>query len=279
LTLDEIVYKVKKPDLHVRRVQPELVRLVFPWTIGARLVSGLGGSQPFYCGKVTRFCLSGLERNAMKKIQAPCSSCVRETAHDVLFETERRDEETLDTYALISCCGCAAVSMAHRKTFDGTVLYDEYYPSPVSRKSPDWLVLLGIGPPPNPKEFEISVLATEIYQAVAGGQYWLAAMGIRALLEQVMILKVGDLRTFEQKLDEFQKQGFVSFLQRDALRNTLEIGDAAVHRGFRPTEKELKVALDIVEGVLAPIFGHREEAERLADRVPPRKRPPPRSAK
>jgi hypothetical protein len=35
------------------------------------------------------------------------------------------------------------------------------------------------------------------------------------------------------------------------------------------------VALDIVEGVMAPIYDHRTEAEKMADRVPPRapKRP------
>jgi len=34
-------------------------------------------------------------------------------------------------------------------------------------------------------------LLHEIYQAVHGGQYRLAAMGIRALLEQIMVSKVG----------------------------------------------------------------------------------------
>jgi hypothetical protein len=40
--------------------------------------------------------------------------------------------------------------------------------------------------------------------------------------------------------------------------------------GRTPTEQELNVALDVVEGVFAPIFGHKTEAEKLADRVPPR---------
>jgi hypothetical protein len=37
-----------------------------------------------------------------------------------------------------------------------------------------------------------------------------------------------------------------------------------------PTEQDLKIALDVVEGILAPIFGHKDAAEKLADRVPPR---------
>jgi hypothetical protein len=46
----------------------------------------------------------------------------------------------------------------------------------------------------------------EVYRAVDGGQHRLAAMGIRALLEQVMIMKVGDVPTFNAKLDEFRRE-------------------------------------------------------------------------
>ncbi len=81
---------------------------------------------------------------------------------------------------------------------------------------------------------------------------------------------MGDLPTFDQKLDEFQKQGYISAIQRDAMRATLDVGDAAMHRAFLPTEQDLTLALDIVEGILAPIYDHRTEAERMADRVPPR---------
>ena len=128
----------------------------------------------------------------------------------------------------------------------------------------------------NKEEGALGALLMEIFQAVDGGQYRLAAMGIRALLEQVMIFKIGDLPTFDEKLDEFQKQGYISLIQRDSMRATLDVGDAAMHRGFRPTEQELSIALDVVEGVFAPIFGHRAEAEKLADRVPARAPRPPK---
>jgi hypothetical protein len=192
----------------------------------------------------------------MKKVPAPCSTCVRETTHDVLFETPalHTDYDTIDTYALLSCCGCSTISLGHQRLWqsDGSVEH-KYYPSPVSRKRPEW-VLLNL-------PVELGALLREIYQAIDGSQYRLAAMGIRALLEQVMISKVGDLKTFDAKLDEFQKQGYVSLVQRDAMRPTLDVGDAAMHRAFKPMEQDLKLALDVVEGVLAPIFAHKEAAE------------------
>jgi hypothetical protein len=85
---------------------------------------------------------------------------------------------------------------------------------------------------------------------------------------------VGDRKTFEEKLDAFQTQGYISLLQRDAMRETLEIGHAAMHRSFKPNEKELTVALDIVEGIFAPIFDHTDAAANLSDRVPPRSSTP-----
>jgi hypothetical protein len=202
----------------------------------------------------------------------PCSKRVRETKHHILFQTTQHDEQTMDTYALLSCCGCENISLGHRRLWlNGGSVQNCFYPSPVSRKEPDWVFWLRFGNTEN-----LAELLNEIYKAVDGGQHRLAAMGIRALLEQVMIMKVGDLATFDQKLDAFQEKGFISFLQRDAMRATLHVGDAAMHRAFKPTEADLKVALDIVEGVLAPIVGHKDAAEKLTDRVPPRAPKPPK---
>src|SRR5260370_10816818 len=212
-----------------------------------------------------------------KVVQAPCSSCVRKTKHEVVFEKSQQDEETLDTYVLMSCGGWSTGSMGLQRRWieDGSVDH-RYYPSPVSRKMPSWMFLWSIGLGRNRGDAAIGAVLMEVFQAVDGGQYRLAAMGIRALLEQVMIQKVGDLPTFDQKLDEFQKQGYISAIQRDAMRATLDVGDAAMHRAFLPTEQDLTLALDIVEGILAPIYDHRTEAERMADKVPPRTSRPPK---
>jgi hypothetical protein len=53
-------------------------------------------------------------------------------------------------------------------------------------------------------------------------------MGIRALFEQVMIAKVGDLKTFQEKLDAFQAARYILSIQRDAMATALEVGNAAM---------------------------------------------------
>jgi Domain of unknown function (DUF4145) len=176
------------------------------------------------------------------------------------------------TYALISCCGCSEISMARSYLHGGF----SYYPSPVSREEPEWVSYkrfeAAVSKDVNEKEKVLWDLIDEIYKSVHGGQNRLAAMGIRALLEQVMILTVGDQGSFNDNLDEFQKKGFISFVQRDSMRATLDVGDAATHRGFKPSNADLCLALDVVEGVLAPIFHQRQATDVLIDQLP--KRPP-----
>lgn len=205
-----------------------------------------------------------------RKLKAPCSTCVRETTHVLLFQTTQTDEEYNYAYVMISCGGCQTISMGIQSRYlsDGTAT-TEYYPSPVSRQQPIWLQYMRLGL--DVDEEKIGDLIFEVYRAVDAKQYRLAAMGIRAALEQIMIMKVGDTGTFNQKLEAFQKAGLISSIQRDAMRATLDVGDAAIHRGYIPKEGELKIALDVLDGVCAPIFGHVDEAKRMAQSVPPRK--------
>lgn len=207
-------------------------------------------------------------------IMAPCSNCIGQRRHKVLFETAQQEEETIEKYAMIECCGCSRISMSYQRVwkYDGSVDSD-FFPSPVSRKEPDWVYWIWLGQFRTSAEQEaakLTFLLKEIYQAVHGCQYRLAAMGIRALLEQIMIMKVSDLPTFNDKLDAFQRDGYISAIQRASMSATLDVGHAAMHRGFVPSERDLNIALDVVEGVMAPIFGHANEAKALASRVPPR---------
>jgi hypothetical protein len=208
----------------------------------------------------------------MEHAWAPCSDCVRKTTHEVLHRVGYTTEEhVVETYMMLRCCGCGAISLS-KETEDiathGTVLV--YYPSPVSRKKPSWLLALVLGVLGGPGDEKLGDLMHEIYQAVDGGQHRLAAMGIRALLEQVMIAKVGDNGSFSEKMERFHEKGYISLIQRDAMRETIEVGHAAMHRSFAPSEQELNTALDIVEGIMAAVFDHSEAAMTLAKRVPQR---------
>jgi hypothetical protein len=212
----------------------------------------------------------------MRETTAPCTSCVRRTNHKILHERSVSHEDKNIRYVMLECSGCRTISLgAQVRHLPNGEIDTVYYPSPVSRKEPEWLSWMDlIG---SKEENELVSLLREVYQAAAGGQHRIAAMGIRALLEQVMILNVGDLGGFDRKLDAFQAGGYISAIQRGAMRATLDVGDAAMHRAYKPNEQDLNTALDIVEGVMAAIYAHREAAEQLAGRVPPRAPRPSKS--
>jgi hypothetical protein len=148
-----------------------------------------------------------------------------------------------------------------------------YYPSPVSRVLPDWIFDFEIGLVGGEEEQMIGQLLQEVYAAGRGGQYRLAAMGIRSVLEHVIITKVGDHQTFRKNLEQFCDAGYISLMQRDALNESLEAGHAATHRFFNPTQQDLDILLNITEGILAAIYIHPDQAEFLSKRVPPRVTP------
>jgi hypothetical protein len=203
----------------------------------------------------------------MKQVYAPCSGCLRETNHNILHETALREEDRIRTYAMLQCCGCGDVCLAEQVLFtdDGEKEFN-YYPPPVSRKRPKWLLALII----DINNTYMGALLDEIYEAAHSGQNRLAAMGIRALLEHLMITKVGDQGAFEKNLNKFHSDGYISLVQRDTLGSILEIGHGAMHRSFSPQSSDIMLALDTVEGVMAPIYHHQHAAEAIADTVPPR---------
>ncbi len=101
-------------------------------------------------------------------------------------------------------------------------------------------------------------------------------MGVRALIEQVMINKVSDNGSFERNLDAFQRAGYVSLVQRDALSDILDAGHATIHRAYEPKTEDIQIALDVTEGVMAAIYVHGDGAKQVAARVPARRKTPDR---
>lgn len=200
---------------------------------------------------------------------APCISCTQVTRHNVIATRDRSSDEGDDRYYFLECAGCGAVSMANIYNFGGE---DEscYYPSPISRRAPDWSWKLTWFT--GKDEAQLGQLFQEIYKAVQGSQYRLAAMGIRAFIEQLMVIKIGDQGSFEKNLDAFFAEGYISKVQRNATKHVLDSGHAAMHRMYRPSEDDLNVALDIVESITASIYFHEEDAKQVAARVPPRQK-------
>ena len=216
-----------------------------------------------------------------KETRAHCNTCGGERNHKVLCleESSWNDEENRcwgnDEYEMLKCCGCGSIKLRNREFT--SYVYDEngdlvphvsYYPPPVFRPRPKWffdlMLEVGLG------DGNIHDLLGEIYVALHNDQRALAAMGIRALLENVMIEKIGDQRSFGANLREFEANGYVSRIQRERLETIFEAGHAAMHRLYKPSKEDLVTLVDIAESIVESIYIHGSKVERLKKAIPPR---------
>jgi hypothetical protein len=117
----------------------------------------------------------------------------------------------------------------------------------------------------------------EIYTALAADSRRLATMGARTIIDMVLVDKVGDIGTFGKKLEELEKSGFIARQGREYLAAALDTGNAAAHRGHKPTAEQLNHVMDIVEHVLQSVYVLEDAAAELRKTTPP-KPPRPKSA-
>ncbi len=204
---------------------------------------------------------------------AHCNHCGWLTNHYVLGEDRsgfEHEDQTWDAiYEMLKCCGCGTITMRNVVKGYGDEPLVIYYPPAMARRAPEWVIgtsEIKIPPP-------IRDLMREVYSAVQNGSLRLAAMGIRAVLENVMIEKVGDLGSFKAHVDAFQKSHYLSVRQASTLQTILEAGHASTHRGWRPARKDIETLLDICEGIIETVYIHEQRAQELDKVVPRRQRP------
>jgi hypothetical protein len=92
------------------------------------------------------------------------------------------------------------------------------------------------------------------------------------LLDIAIVNSVGDVGTFKQKLEALEKSGLVGKNQREFLDAALEAGNAAAHRGYCPTAKELNNVMDIVESIMHQIYVLPHASAALKKSTPLRKK-------
>jgi len=204
-------------------------------------------------------------------IEAHCNACGPARDHEVLaeeksyWEAEGGAVTGGETHSMIKCRGCKAISVrisSWCSEDDGPSI--RQYPPRVSRKQPEWVDDLIL------EDGELAELLNEIYVALQNDLRAVAAMGVRALLERIMIAKVGDSGSFRAHLDRFRDAGHISNLQRERVDAILEAGHAAMHRTFRPSAEDINTLIDIAEHVIESVYLHDSKIAALRKRIPAR---------
>lgn len=206
--------------------------------------------------------------------KAHCNACGGERNHSVLHSEKTSwdaKEDGIcgaDLYEMLRCNGCENITFRRTSwSSEDPEATERYFPPSIFRQKPRWINELWRLPS---SERFVHELLMEVYSALQNSQPRLAAMGIRSLLEQIMIAKVGDQRTFKANLAEFEAKGFVSPIQRQRLDTILETGHATIHRAFKPSEEDLVTLMDITESIVEIVYVHESKVAALRKRVPGR---------
>ncbi len=224
----------------------------------------------------------------MTIIKAHCNECAGERKHELLHTAEsswvsmRYHFRGSDRYELIRCCGCATIKLKHTKIRYILDNDDEekeesvvsYYPPAIFRREPEWFDDLW----QDDQSVDVWIQLQEIYVALQNNLPRLAAMGVRALLEQIMVSKTGDQGSFGKNMTAFEEKGFISKVQRERLEAILEVGHAAIHRAFVPTTDEVVTLIDIAEHIIETVYLHESKVKAVTQRVPPRPERPKKEA-
>jgi len=139
-----------------------------------------------------------------------------------------------------------------------------YFPPKIFRPKPNWINQIWLF------DHFVKTLINEIYIALQNDLPNLAAMGVRSLIEKVMIDKIGDKGSFKNNIAEFEKLGYISKYQRNHLEAVIEAGHASIHRSYSPTTEDVITLVDITEHIIKTIYLHENKIEQLKMRVPSR---------
>lgn len=205
---------------------------------------------------------------AASTVRVHCNQCQRKTLHELLHKAVNKDleDDGLEwtvTFEMLQCCGCNDVVL--RRTLESDPPWDDsvtYFPPFASRRIPIWTYAASF-----PKS--VRGLLQEVYRSLDAESLRLPMMGARALIDMVMVDKVGDSGTFADKLKQLEP-GIISSQQREVLDAAFDAGSAAAHRGHIPTPHDVNAVMDIVESLLHSLYVAPGLAERLREHTPPR---------
>jgi len=204
-----------------------------------------------------------------------CNECAQVTKHKIRGACRQTGDPDDGpswriVFEILECLGCDDVTF--RRTFACPEIDDleevRCYPPRASRKLPIWLDAVD--------DTEIQDLFREVYAALHADSRRLATMGCRAILDRALQNQVGDAGTFQNMLDELDRQRLVSRPDLETLRAVFDAGSAAAHRGHSPSIEDLDIVVSTVEHVVRAQLLHAD-ADGLRKRTPQRanKKPKP----
>lgn len=119
----------------------------------------------------------------------------------------------------------------------------------------------------------------EVLKAKESDLRWLAAIGLRGIVEIVAVTALGrDVPTFKKKLELLHESRYLSDSDLRTLEAVIEVGNASAHRGHKPSSRDFNSLLEIVEQLLRRRYVLETAAARARRKVPARAPAKPQKA-
>lgn len=95
-------------------------------------------------------------------------------------------------------------------------------------------------------------------------------MGLRTLLELVILDHIGDQGSFNKNLKAFQDAGFMTKQQADVIAYVIDAGSAAAHRAYFPNLTDLTTCIDAVRYLMQGVYVLKPQMDAVATNTPKR---------
>jgi len=177
-----------------------------------------------------------------------------------------------EDYQLLECKGCDEVKLKITSSSSDYETYVQFHPAATLRPRPNWLSDFYLEALSNNFYQTLIELLNEVYKALQNGMPRLAVMGIRALLEAIMVDKIGDKGGFAKNVAALAAAGHIGEKQKGRILAVLDVGSAAMHRGYAPRVEDVVPLLNLTENLVESIYVHDDQIDAVTKKVPQRPR-------
>jgi hypothetical protein len=196
----------------------------------------------------------------------PCAKCDGKTYHKVLLSFDQSGEDhdgDFDLYweahyQIVQCQGCKTVSFRESSTnseaYEQTgpddyekIIYEDLYPSRIEGRK-------GLGDHVRYLPSKVQRIYTETLQALNSKSPILAGIGLRALVETVCQEKSANGDNLLKRIDDLTTKQVLTPAGAQILHKIRTLGNAAAHEVKPHSEKQLGLAMDVIEHLLTDVY-------------------------
>lgn len=239
-----------------------------------------------------------LNKSQGEKFKAFCATCKSDTNHEAVQSVDVSGSETFqygpdengqysidwsDRYQVIKCLGCDTFSFRHRNWFSEAQEYfgpDDYHDGTSVRLYPqrgkDVLAAKDFYNVPK----NLRGIYKEVISCFNNESPVLCAAGLRASIEGLCAangvddgpvevtkpdstVEIKRKNNLEGKISGLHEKGLLTKRNAELLHEHRYIGNDAVHELSRPSDGDLKIAIEIVEHMFESLYEIPEKAEAL----------------